>query len=229
VQLDEWTNIAYVRKGAQLLIYLDGELDRSISIPGQVVANTGDLMIGQSPWYQPALASYADVNVYHYALDKTEVKSISGSFLPTVSPALPTLEPVTDNKLLNGDFEQGKTGWIDCADSSLTTITTSVYEGSGALRLQNTGCIYQEFPITPDKSYQLRCYARSAGSLYTSMSMYLGDANYIALESAEVPVASGGFQPYESTLLAPVNSAIGVVTLYSDDDGTFDSCSVEEL
>jgi YVTN family beta-propeller protein len=229
LQLDEWTNIAYVRKGAQLLIYLDGELDRSISIPGQVVANTGDLMIGQSPWYQPALASYADVNVYHYALDKTEVKSISGSFLPTVSPALPTLEPVTDNKLLNGDFEQGKTGWIDCADSSLTTITTSVYEGSGALRLQNTGCIYQEFPITPDKSYQLRCYARSAGSLYTSMSMYLGDANYIALESAEVPVASGGFQPYESTLLAPVNSAIGVVTLYSDDDGTFDSCSVEEL
>ncbi len=149
-----------------------------------------------------------------------------------ISDAEPTIAPPPDsisNKLNNGGFEQSKTSWLDCAAPNLTTISEDAFDGSLALQVENSGCLYQEFPVNPGASYQLLCYAKSAGSLYSSIRLQMADTAYNALDSDEIPVTGNTYRQFSSSIIAPVNSAIGSVTLYSDDTSTFDSCSVEEI
>ena len=141
------------------------------------------------------------------------------------------VEPVPDveNRLANGGFEAGKSAWTDCAAQTRTQPSDDTYEGAGALTVSSAGCIYQEFAVTPGRDYQLRCHAKSEGSQYSSLSIQMANADYIALDAASLPIGQNRYQLYEAMLTAPEQSVTSAVTLYSEDMATFDGCSVREL
>ena len=221
--LNEWTHIAYVKRGTQLQFYVNGVLDGNSLLSGRVVANFGDIMIGQSPWYQPALSTLGKINLYHRALDQSDIDSILAD-----SPDSSVPPVATNNLLNNGGFEQGKAAWFDCAAATSTSASQDAYQGSGALQVQDAGCIYQEFAVTPGKRYRLSCQAKSDPIAFTSVSMFMYNSNYSELDSGAQTVSDASFQPYEVSITAPVNSSIGSATLYSQNTAVFDNCIVEE-
>jgi len=177
----------------------------------------------------PANAIYGAVTLYSEGtalFDRCELVEDSTA---TITP--PTTPPVSQaNSLIsNGDFEQGKTNWYDCAQPSLTNATADAANGGGAMQVENAGCIYQEFPITPGKTYQLSCVSKSEATNYSSMSLTLMDETYTALASDHKPVGRNIFQTYQTQLFTPFEGRIGAVTLYSEDKAQFDDCSVVEL
>lgn len=149
---------------------------------------------------------------------------------PVTEPTnLPVNNEPLNNKLVNGDFTEQKTAWLDCANSQLTSIESDAQTNASLLKVENAGCIYQEFPVTVGKQYRLACSASSEGSQYSSISFQMADATYNQLDSVVNVVAPGGYQTYTASLTAPTSSTSSAVTLYSEDITRFESCYVEEL
>ena len=179
----------------------------------------------------PANASFASVTLYSEGtahIDRCELVKASGS---TTTPPTPIPPPVSQaNSLItNGDFEQGKVNWNDCSESSLTGATADSASGNSAIQVQNAGCLYQEFPITPGKTYALSCASKSVATNYSSMSLTLMNESYTTLASDHKPVGRNFYQNYQTSLFAPFEGRIGAVTLYSEDTAQFDDCLVLEM
>ena len=153
-----------------------------------------------------------------------------GTTTPVTPPVVqPPVPPPASSLLVNGDFSQEKSGWYDCSNSNLTSIEPVAGSQDNALKVQNAGCIYQEFAVTAGKQYELNCIARSEGSQYSSISFQMADATYNQLDSKVKVVGPGDYQSYIATLTAPANSATGAVTLYSEDITRVSACYVEEI
>lgn len=175
-----------------------------------------------------ALTLYSEGPTYYDSC----VVITDGETTPITQPEVPDPEPVTppaSNILVNGDFSQDKTNWYDCGNSQLTSIETVAASGDNNLKVQNAGCIYQEFPVTVGKQYQLNCQAKSEGSQYSSISFQMADATYNQLDLKVNVVGPGNYQNYTASLNAPANSATGAVTLYSEDVTLISACYVEEI
>jgi len=151
--------------------------------------------------------------------------------VPEPAPGAGRFVPVSaDRDLLdNGDFEAGKRAWSDCAAGSLSRPTDDAHRGNGALQVSGAGCLYQEFATQPGERYRMQCRAKSEGSLYSGIAFQITDDQYTDLATDSQPVGENRFQTYASDLVAPARSALGAVTLYSEDVGVFDDCSVEKL
>jgi len=136
--------------------------------------------------------------------------------------------PANANLLSNGDFEDNKTGWIDCASASLTSIAVNADNGSSGLQVENAGCIYQEFSVVPGKQYDFSCQAQSLGTVYSSLSLRVTDSSYVELAAKSLPVGGSAYRSYELNLTSPDRASVGAVTLYSEDESVFDDCVVVE-
>lgn len=68
VPLNTWTHIAYVKKGSELSLYMDGMLDSSVTLPGPCLSNSGPLRLGSDTWSLAIDGALADVRVYQMAL-----------------------------------------------------------------------------------------------------------------------------------------------------------------
>ncbi len=84
VPLNQWTQIAYVKKGNSLSLYFNGILDNQVTLQGTVVDNNGPLFIGASPGYPSALGNYHQVNVYPRSLNILEIESLYQHYFPPV-------------------------------------------------------------------------------------------------------------------------------------------------
>lgn len=156
------------------------------------------------------------------------VVTADGDTVDPVNPPAPPASP-SNNLLANSTFDQGKDSWTDCAASQLTSVVADGTNNDNALKVENTGCIYQEFPVTAGKQYQLQCTAKSQDTRYTSVTLQISDRAYTPLDSAATVVAPGAYRNYTTTLNAPTTAAVGAVTLYSEDASHFDSCFVAEI
>jgi len=177
----------------------------------------------------PANAYYASVTLYSEGtahFDRCELLLADGPTEP--EPPVPPVTP-GNNLINNGDFELAKANWNDCSLPGLTSATTDAANGAQAMQVQNAGCLYQEFPLTPGKTYQLSCLAKSEATNYSSLSLTLMTENYTTLASDNKPVGRNLFQRYQTELFTPVDGRIGAVTLYSEDSAQFDDCAVVEL
>jgi len=147
------------------------------------------------------------------------------------SATTPTEPPVstTTSLIQNGNFEQGKTAWNDCSISTLTNAGTDAANGNNAMQVTDSGCLYQEFPLTPGKTYEVSCQAKSVATNYTSLSLTLMTQNYTALASDHRAIGRNTYQTYKTQLFNPFEGRIGAVTLYSEDTAQFDDCAVVEL
>lgn len=148
---------------------------------------------------------------------------------PVVPPANPPVVPPATNLLVNGDFNEEKLKWYDCANSHLTSVEPVSGGAENELKVEGSGCIYQEFPVTVGKQYELQCVASSEGTLYSSISFQIADASYNQLSSDVNVVSPGDFQTYTSTLSAPANSSTAAVTFYSEDVTRVSVCYVDEI
>ncbi len=178
----------------------------------------------------PADAAYAAVTLYSEGpthFDSCVVTS--GVIAPPAPPPVVTPTLPVANLLVNGDFEQDKASWFDCAGDQLTQIIDDVVTDSKTLQVSNAGCIYQEFAVNPGKQYRVQCRAKSEGSLYSSISFQMADASYNQLESAVSLVGPGQFQTYTTVLTAPAASSTSAVTIYSEDTTQIDVCYAEEV
>ncbi|MEM6805157.1 MAG: LamG-like jellyroll fold domain-containing protein, partial [Bacteroidota bacterium] len=79
IPINQWTHIAYVKSGQNLELYINGSLDRQISLTGTSISNTGPLYIGDSPWYTPSTGKYDDIRIYDYALKDSEITALASS------------------------------------------------------------------------------------------------------------------------------------------------------
>ncbi len=182
----------------------------------------------------PANATFAAVTMYSEgptSFDSCVVTSDAGATpAPTPEPTPePTPVPPATNILVNSDFAQGKSNWLDCSGSQLTTVLDTQATSGKILQVANAGCIYQEFPVTPGKKYRMQCSAKSEGTRYSSITLQMADATYNQLDSAVSLVGPGEFQSYTAELTAPAASNTSAVTLYSEDITQVDVCNVEEI
>ncbi|MEM6452889.1 MAG: LamG-like jellyroll fold domain-containing protein, partial [Cyanobacteria bacterium P01_D01_bin.105] len=73
LELNQWTHISYVKSGNQLSLYLDGQLDSSVTLQGEVIANDDLLRIGSNALN----ASIDELKLYDRALTTEDLKSLA--------------------------------------------------------------------------------------------------------------------------------------------------------
>ncbi len=143
---------------------------------------------------------------------------------PTPEPVTPNPEPAEGNLLANGDFTQGKSGWFDCGP------TANANGDSGAMRISNGGCLYQEVSASVGQQYELSCDISREGNRWTVMELSFLDANFTSLASSVSQVRSGAAtSQYSEVGAAPENTVYGLAVLYSEDNTSFDNCVLRPL
>ncbi len=178
----------------------------------------------------PANAAFSAVTFYSEGqsyFDSCLLKADETSVTPVTPPASLTIP--ADNLLTNSSFEQGKTAWNDCAATELTSVNANQNGDGQSLRVENAGCIYQEFPVTAGEQYELQCLAQSEDARYSSITLQISDDSFTALNVDVLVVTPGTSDIYQTTIAAPANSAVGAVTLYSEDASDFDACIVVRI
>ena len=63
-----WTHVTYVKRGSQLLLYLDGRLDSQVTLSGPTVGNSGPLYVGGDPWHPGVDGLIDDLRVFTFAV-----------------------------------------------------------------------------------------------------------------------------------------------------------------
>ncbi len=66
--INEWTYIAYVHEGGKLKLYINGVLDSETTLSGSVLSNSGNLYIGDTPWYAGMKGQISAFSTYNSAL-----------------------------------------------------------------------------------------------------------------------------------------------------------------
>ena len=97
------------------------------------------------------------------------------------------------------------------------------------MRVENGGCLYQEFAATPGRTYAFECRARTGELEYAALSHLMYDAGYAELAADAVQVTSRDYDPFGVALTAPPGASIGSVNLYAEGVAAFDRCSVRDV
>lgn len=75
--LNTWTHLAYVKRANKLELYLDGQLDSSVTLTAAVKPNSGAIYIGKSPWFNAAASCMDEIYLYGKALSLQELSTLS--------------------------------------------------------------------------------------------------------------------------------------------------------
>ncbi len=201
---------------------------RYIELP--FTSNTAGVLATEIP-ASPTIATpgYYMIFVVNEQGTPSEAAMIHLGYDPADTPEPPTNTPDpadNNNLLVNGGFESGKSGWLDCSDASLSAPSSNANAGEQALTQQSGACLYQEFPVTPGQTYTLSCDAYVQNLSYSSVSLNMLDQAYNEQVSLSEAVTSRQYNSYEVTLEATDNAAFSAVTLYSEGPAYFDSCVV---
>jgi len=122
---DLWHHVAGVRKAAQLLVYVDGALDGTGTVPAgydlsgttQHNAYVGAITDNRDGTiFKYFVGSIDDVQIYDYALSDTDILSVAGLtelYFPVTSPAnISDDEPVNSKKVNFKDFAVLADEWL---------------------------------------------------------------------------------------------------------------------
>jgi len=89
IEVGEWTHVAYVKRGNKLTLYLDGNLDSSAVIPGDIISNEGSIYIGDTPWFQGTAMIIDDYRIYSLGYRELDVLALAGAATPPDDPPPP--------------------------------------------------------------------------------------------------------------------------------------------
>ena len=73
----QWTHLAYVKRGGDLELYINGQLDNAVTLGGPVVANEGPLYIGKDPWHSGVDGAVDDLRLYALALSPATIAALA--------------------------------------------------------------------------------------------------------------------------------------------------------
>lgn len=192
--------------------------------------NGEDLVV----WYVAHLA--------HSTAEGSEIWHASGPRIQVLSAQSTSVEsaaavPVPDsiappsgsNLLINGDFEDDQTGWLECGEAQDTvTSKEAVSSGLKAMRIENGGCLYQDLTVAVGQQLTLSCDAKHPGNEWAIMEISFSDQDYSVLSTNTTQLESVvDFTAHSKTAIAPANSEFAVVLLYSEDEAYFDNCVLE--
>ncbi|MFC2177196.1 LamG-like jellyroll fold domain-containing protein [Actinomycetota bacterium] len=93
IVVGEWTHLAYVKRGNRLMLYVNGVGNGSTTIPGSVIANDGDIYIGDSPWSSGTAMIVDDYRIYSHGMGADHVAALARAAEPAVAPP-PPLPPI---------------------------------------------------------------------------------------------------------------------------------------
>ncbi len=93
VPVDQWTHIAYVKRGNKLSLYFNGELDDSVTLIGDTIANDGDIYLGDTPWFNGTAAIFDDFRIYEHGFTDDEAQALA-SATPQPPPAPEPAKPI---------------------------------------------------------------------------------------------------------------------------------------
>lgn len=79
IPVDQWTHVAYVRRGDRLQLFLDGGLDSEAPLKGKVLPNSYHLFIGKSPYHAGINGALDDLRIYGLALTPDDVAALARS------------------------------------------------------------------------------------------------------------------------------------------------------
>jgi Tc toxin complex TcA C-terminal TcB-binding domain/Concanavalin A-like lectin/glucanases superfamily len=79
ISTNRWTHIAYVKRGRELELFINGKKDSSVLLSGNVVATSDDLYMGKTPYPYGNGFSGAldDVKIYNFALSTDDIQEIA--------------------------------------------------------------------------------------------------------------------------------------------------------
>ncbi len=170
------------------------------------------------------------VNTFSYG-NKTisELQLAAGGTTNPTNPGNPTI-PTPGNILTNGGFEGGLTAWSSCGSINTSTIVNNAVEGQNALTIGGNNvsgtCLFQEAEAVVGSVYTLSCQAsRNAATSWSSMQLSFTTSTFAATGVSQLKEITGSsYSPVSITLTAPANAANIAVTLYSEDNASFDDC-----
>jgi len=77
ISTNKWLHVACVMEDGHLKVYLDGRLDRDEPIPSEIVANSGQLSVGDDDWTWGTRCSLDDLRIYDRALSGEEIGALA--------------------------------------------------------------------------------------------------------------------------------------------------------
>ncbi len=91
VPLNVWTHVAATYDGSEVVLYLNGEIDKQTPATGEMMVNDKDLWIGASEFYTPRFFSGTmdDAVLFSVALSQNEIKELMEIGLPNILAVFP--------------------------------------------------------------------------------------------------------------------------------------------
>jgi hypothetical protein len=86
ILVNSWTHVAYVKKGKELQLFLNGILDSSVRFEGNVLPNKGTLYIGKDPWYTGMEGNIDDVCIFSFPLSEKQLSIIINNKVSPIAP-----------------------------------------------------------------------------------------------------------------------------------------------
>jgi len=140
--------------------------------------------------------------------------------------SVPEISASMENLLLNGDFENGKSDWSECADRTLGQIETDAYSGSSALKVFGGSCFYQSVEVSPGSDLNLSCYVKVQDDIqWTGMGLGFSDSNWATINTTPATVITGSnYARYDVRASAPANTRYVSMWFFSETKALVDSC-----
>lgn len=123
------------------------------------------------------------------------------------------------NLLSNPNFTT-QDGWQNCGPNGRYTIS------GGKLNVTGTACVYQTVNARAGLDYRLTCNSKGNSNVYTEIKLAMLGTDYQELSSDSKIVSSASFQNIEVAKVAPTNTAIVGVIIYSEGASTHNSCDL---
>ncbi|MFC1713454.1 LamG domain-containing protein [Candidatus Poribacteria bacterium] len=91
VPLNEWTHVAATYDGSEVVLYIDGEIDKQTPATGDMMVNDKDLWIGASEFWTPRFFNgiMDDAVLFSVALSQNEIKELMEIGLPNILAVFP--------------------------------------------------------------------------------------------------------------------------------------------
>jgi hypothetical protein len=187
-----------VKEGNRLLLYLNGIGNGSTAIPGSVIANDGDIYIGNTPWSSGTAALVDDYRIYSHGLESDDVAALAGAAMPPPPPPAPVAPLVAITNPGSGDITRTVTVKVDASSpiDALGTLDVDVMlEGTWRQTTWNASKQRYQFSwdttFTPPGPTTVRARARdSHGSTTTAPPVSVDvKADYASLVRAHGAVA----------------------------------------
>jgi hypothetical protein len=193
IAVGEWTHVAYAKRGNRLAIYLNGISDSLRTIPGAVIANDGDIYIGDAPWSAGLEMVLDDYRIYQYGIDSSEALALAGAVTAPSPPPPPVAPLVAISNPAAGDVTKTIT---------VTVEASSAIDSPGTLDVdvQLAGTWRQTTWNAAKRSYQVRWNTTAVAPGPATLSARATDSTGTTATSA--PIAVEVKADYRSLVLA---------------------------